>query len=132
MRRLLLAEDDRDLRELLSAILEADGATVVAVSNGREAMDHLRRDGSGFHAAILDVRMPLMTGLDVLRESRRLESVVPIVLVTSFADDELRERARELGAACVINKPLDPEHLRQAVGRFARRAGDAGDDNNGT
>jgi CheY-like chemotaxis protein len=121
MPRLLLAEDDRDLRELLCAVLESEGCSVVAVANGREAIDQLRV-GNRFDAAIFDVRMPVMTGLDALREARRLGVVVPILLVTSFGDQELHERAIALGAARVMDKPLAPEELREAVRELTRAA----------
>lgn len=115
MQRLLLAEDDRDLRELLCTVLEADGATVVSVANGREALEMLENGGGDFDVALLDVRMPLMTGLEVLRESRRGGATVPIILITSFADHELVDRAIALGAACVLDKPIDADLLRRTV-----------------
>lgn len=118
--RLLLAEDDQDFRELLRAALEVGGTIVVAVANGREALERLARAAEAFDVAVLDVRMPGMTGLDVLRATRRDGNEVPIVLITSFCDPELEERGRHLGATRVLDKLLDLEQLRQAVHEAAR------------
>lgn len=115
----MLAEDDRDLRELFSRFLEEDGAMVVAVANGRDALACLQKDP--FDAAILDVRMPGMTGLEVLRELARRRSTIPILLVSSFADPDLHDRAVKLGAALVLAKPLSAAELRSAVLTVGRR-----------
>lgn len=112
-RRLLLAEADRDLRGLLATMLEESGACVIAVGNGRDALALLRRER--FDAAVLGVRMPSMSGLDVLREATLSFCVVPIVLVSSFADAEARARATTLGAVLVLEKPLDPGELSRAL-----------------
>jgi DNA-binding response OmpR family regulator len=114
MRRLLLAEVDRDLRQLLCAALEGDGTVVVTVANGRDALEHLRRD-SGLSAAILDARLPGMSGLEVLRTMRRYGARVPVLLVTSFGDHEVHEHVLRLGRVRVIEKPLEPEDLVAAV-----------------
>ncbi len=114
-RRLLLAEDDWDLRELLSMVFEEGGWDVVGVTNGVRALEELREHAPRFRVAVLAARMPAMTGLDVLREARRLDIEIPVVLVTSFVDSQLRERAAKLGTAYVIATPLEPELLRNVV-----------------
>ncbi|MBX3189643.1 MAG: response regulator [Labilithrix sp.] len=115
----MLAEDDRDLRELLSGVLRSDGASVVAVTNGREALEEIQREGSDFDAVVLDNRMPVMTGLEVLRAARSAGSTVPVVLITSFLDHELVDRAIALGVATVIDKPFDAEQLREVIAKLA-------------
>jgi DNA-binding response OmpR family regulator len=114
MRRLLLAEGDRDLRQLLCAALEGDGALVITVSNGRDALEHVRHD-TALCAAVLDARLPGMGGLEVLRAMRRLGARVPVLLVTSFGDHEVHEHVLRLGSVRVIEKPLEPEELVLAV-----------------
>jgi CheY-like chemotaxis protein len=96
-------------------VLEASGVLVVAVTNGRAALDQLRDDADHFDLAILDVRMPFMTGLQVLREATRMGVTIPIVLMTSFGDAELHQQGRALGAMQVIDKPVDVDQLRQIV-----------------
>lgn len=115
MRRLLLAEDDRDFRELLTAVLEGDGATVVAVANGCDALEALRRAEEPFCAAVLDARMPSMSGLEVVRAARRTGIDVPILLLTSFGDADVHRHALRIGRTHVLEKPLDPEDLMSAV-----------------
>jgi CheY-like chemotaxis protein len=116
MRRLLLAEDDRDLRDVLREVLEATGASVVTVADGKTALDALLGGGS-FDLAILDVGMPRMSGLDVLRAAARSGELdrVPVVLITGFGDEELRDEALALGALEVMNKPLDAQDLHELI-----------------
>jgi len=111
---LLLAEDDRDLRELLTTVLEGLGMRVVAAADGAEALERLREDGR-FDAAVLDVRMPKVTGIEVLSRAREAGLNVPIVLVTGFADPELSTKGLALGAARVVDKPLDPDDFRAVI-----------------
>lgn len=118
--RLLLAEDDRDLRELLGTALQADGSVVVAVGNGRDALEQLAATNHSFDVALLDVRMPGLTGLDVLSAARRQGNDVPVVLITSFCDPELEARGLALGATRVLDKLLDLDELLRVVRAAAR------------
>jgi two-component system response regulator (stage 0 sporulation protein F) len=104
---------------MLCNLLEADGVQVVAVGNGREALDRLKADEGRFDTAILNARMPFMTGLEVLRASRPTARGLPIILVTSFNDGDVEEQALKLGAARVLQKPFDySEDLRRILQDF--------------
>lgn len=113
--RLLLAEDDRDLRDVFRELLCTRAVSVTPVANGQEALELLIANASAFDAALLDVRMPLMTGLEVLREVRARSIELPILLMTSFTDDELRREATRLQAAGILQKPLEADQLLAAV-----------------
>ncbi|HXU81831.1 MAG TPA: response regulator [Polyangia bacterium] len=115
--RILLAEDDPELRSLLAEALRRDGHLVMEVSNG-VALDDVIRElaaQSPVHAdeiVISDVRMPGRTGLSVLQSHRGCPWCPRFIFMTGFGDDELRAEAVDLGAAAVIEKPFEFDELR--------------------
>jgi DNA-binding response OmpR family regulator len=116
-RRILLAEDDRELRDMLANVLAHDGHQVVAVPDGRELLKVLARPGldSVFDLIVSDDRMPGWTGMQILSGMRSLEDRPPLILITAFADEPLRARATMLGAAAVLDKPFDFDDFRAVV-----------------
>lgn len=117
-RRVLLADDEREMRTLLQAYLEMAGYTVRAVPNGVEVIRVIRVDGWVPDVLVTDVHMPLMSGLEVLRRLRETQTAVPTIIITSFGDPETHTRARALGAASVLDKPFDSTTLVEAVGNL--------------
>ena len=119
--RLLLAEDDVELRSLIAGSLREDGFEVVEVADGNALVDRLAdamaADGSldGFDLVVSDIRMPGFSALEVMTGMRRMLFRTPIVLITAFGDPKTHERARRLGAARVFDKPFDLDELRVAV-----------------
>ncbi len=111
--RVLLAEDNDDMRALLKGHLVGMGYEVVAVSNGQALLDELQQTTrhGGYHAEphliITDVRMPGFWGLDVLATLRRGDWSTPVVVITGFGDLETHTEASLLGAAAVFDKPFD-------------------------
>jgi DNA-binding response OmpR family regulator len=117
--RLLLAEDDFELRELLACILRADGHEVVEARDGNELWDLLSGQSSGeggaFALVVSDVRMPGLTAFDVLTKLQRAVAETPVILITAFGDQTTHLRALRLGASRVFDKPFDYDELRDAV-----------------
>lgn len=119
--RLLLAEDDFELRELLASVLRADGHDVVEARDGIELWDLLTRNGVGqsdatpFSVIVSDVRMPGLSAFDVLSKLRLELATVPVILITAFGDQTTHSRALHLGASRVFDKPFDCDELREAV-----------------
>jgi DNA-binding NtrC family response regulator len=120
--RLLLAEDDDDVRWSLAEILESEGYEVIAVSSGSALLEHL---GSAFlfeqrttppDVIVSDIRMPGVSGLKVLEGVRQRGWNIPVVLITAFGDDETRARAMRLDAT-LLSKPLDLNELQAALSR---------------
>jgi CheY-like chemotaxis protein len=119
--RVLLAEDDTEMRRFLSGVLLEDGYRVVEADNGIELLKRL--EPSMIYAKVFgrileydmvvsDIRMPGLSGLDVLSALRKYDKETPIVLITAFGDDETHARAMGLGASAVIDKPFDVDELR--------------------
>ena len=117
--RLLLAEDDFELRDLLACVLRADGHEVVEARDGHELWTLLHEDDpSGqepFALVVSDVRMPGLTAFDVLTKLQRSLSNTPVILITAFGDQTTHLRALRLGASRVFDKPFDCDELRAAV-----------------
>ncbi len=115
-RRVLLAEDDRALLELLTEYLELQGLEVSAVEDGEAALRELERERPP-DIALLDIRLPGIWGTDVLRHIRREPrlSRVKVMVLTGLGPDELVLGARPDE---ILAKPVDVDSLRAALARM--------------
>jgi type IV pilus assembly protein PilB len=120
--RILIADDDAQMRRLLRGILERDGYEVAEATDGLNALDAV--EAGSFDLMILDVDMPRLDGLGVLEELRaRIQtSTVPVIVLTARADDT-EGRALDLGAQDFLTKPVQPPSLSARVKAVLRRAG---------
>jgi CheY-like chemotaxis protein len=117
---IFLAEDDDELRGLLADQLRADGHQVVEARDADQlerAMDarHATQPPPADEVVICDLLMPGRTGLQVLDACRERGSCPPFILMTGFADDDLREEALEHGALAVIDKPMALDAIRRLL-----------------
>jgi DNA-binding response OmpR family regulator len=106
--RILLVDDDAKLRELLASYLSDSGFSVQVASEGKSALDLLRREA--FDAVVLDIMMPGLDGLAVLRTLRGFSSV-PVLMLTARGDEADRVVGLEIGADDYIGKPFSPREL---------------------
>jgi two-component system, response regulator, stage 0 sporulation protein F len=119
--RVLLAEDDTEMRALLAAALRQDGLEVVEARDGSALLDRLAEalaadgDLDGYDLIVSDIRMPGHSALDILAGVRRAFRHTPVILITAFGDRVTHERAKRLGASAVFDKPFDIDDLRAAV-----------------
>lgn len=113
--KILLAEDDRDLRELLAFCLFRAGYNVTSCDNGLELLERLEpgpeQKAERFDLVLTDLRMPALTGLEVLEAFHDHPERPPFVCMTAFGDPETHEMARKLGATFTIDKPVDLDQL---------------------
>ena len=121
---LLIVDDDVKLCRLLREYLEPLAYRVTVVHNGREGLAAALRDR--FEAVILDVMLPGMNGLDVLRELRR-SSNVPVVMLTAVGEETDRVTGLELGADDYLPKPFSTRELLARLRAVVRRARAAAD-----
>ena len=122
--RVLLVEDDVEMRNLLAWGLGADGYDVVEAKNGLEFYEHLMssirfppaegRDPN-FDLIVSDIRLPGLTGLEVLASIRQHDKLTPVILITAFGDEDTHAEAKQLGASAVIDKPFDINHMRTVI-----------------
>ena len=120
--KLLIAEDEIDLAEALTAFFEKNQFTVEAVHNGADAYDFARE--GGYDAVILDVMMPKMNGIEVLRRLREEGVNTPIMMLTAKAQKDDRVEGFDAGADDYLPKPFAPDELLSRVRALLRRAGD--------
>lgn len=115
-RRILVAEDDAAMRELLASALGARGYQVTLVSSGTElcGLLHEADPGRRFDLIVSDVRMPGSSGLDVIGQLRESGDTTPVILVTAFPEEDIRQAARGLELR-LLQKPFELETLRSAV-----------------
>jgi len=119
--KILVGEDDPHLRRLVADSLRDDGYEVLASDDGGEILSHLGSDGQGYSLVVCDIRMPSCSGLQVLGAIRRARIDVPVILMSAFADRDLRERIEAQGAH-LFDKPFDIDDLRTAVAHALRDA----------
>jgi CheY-like chemotaxis protein len=119
-KRVLVAEDDAAMRDLLLLVLSERGYAVECVSSGSQLIRMLserRPDGSlcePFDLIVTDVRMPGVSGLDAIDLLRRSGGITPVIAVTAFPHDATRNRAQRLEIR-LLAKPFDLDSLRDAV-----------------
>jgi two-component system, response regulator, stage 0 sporulation protein F len=119
--RVLLAEDDDDLRDLVATALRRDGYDVITAHDGTELLDQLAsvrlaaEQSAPIDLIISDVKMPGWTGLQVLEGIRATDWATPVILITGFGDHHIRREADRLGVAAFFDKPFDIDDLRTAV-----------------
>ena len=107
-KKILLVDDEVDFREIAKARLEANGYDVVAISSGKDVIEHLLKDKPD--GVLLDIMMPGMDGLSVLKAIRAKDPDLPVFLITAFSNTERREMAREFNASEFILKTDDLQH----------------------
>jgi len=116
--RVLVVEDDPDIRRLVVNALRRDGYEVREAVDGQGLLVELASPNppsSDDHDLIIsDIRMPICTGLQILEALRRAQWTVPVILMTAFGDEETRKSADELGAV-IFDKPFSLDDLRTAV-----------------
>src|SRR2546429_2417884 len=116
--RILIVDDDPAQRSLLDSFLKSQGFDTVPVAAGEKALEALR--GAEFNMMISDVRMPGISGLETLRQARKEHTVLPVLLVTAYADIREAVGAMRDGGVNYLAKPIDLDELlasvRQATG----------------
>ncbi len=115
MARILVAEDEEALRELVSRALIADHHCVKAAADGAEALELLVREPGQFDLLLTDIKMPVMDGIALALAAARDDPGLVILLMTGYADQ--RERAHGLDALIhdVLTKPFTLAEIREAV-----------------
>jgi len=119
MEAILLVEDKPELRAMLRKALEKAGYTVDEAPDGTSAIDKVRN--KRYLTVLTDLKLPGASGLDVLREARRADPMIPVILITAYGSVEDAVTAMKDGAFDFIQKPVDLEHLKLLLARAARQ-----------
>ena len=116
--RILVVEDDQDIRQLLQDRLRAMGYRIQLAVDGVQAVEVMR--GERFEGMILDMGIPSIDGMDVLRHIRRWDQQIPIVMVTASGSKESAVRAIGMGAQAYMLKPFDVNELQRVADYWFR------------
>jgi len=116
--RLLLAEDERSLSRAIVAILERNNYTVDPVYDGEDALAFLQT--GNYDAAILDIMMPKMDGITVLKRLRAQDNLVPIIMLTAKAEIDDKVLGLDSGANDYLTKPFDTKELLARIRAMTR------------
>jgi two-component system response regulator PilR (NtrC family) len=111
--RILVADDERSIRELLAIVLRRDGYEVILAENGRTALNVLEQEPVDL--LISDIKMPDMSGVEVLRAAKQVDQDILGIMITAFASTESAVEALRMGAYDYVSKPFDVDELKIIV-----------------
>lgn len=112
-RRILVVDDEKNIRLMLTQALASEETIVETAVNGEEALEKIAQ--TSYDLVLLDLRLPGMNGLDVLREIRESHESLPVILLTAHGTVESAVEAMRVGAVNYLQKPFAPRELREAV-----------------
>lgn len=115
MAKILIAEDDQDIRELVVLTLQFNGFDVVSAIDGAQAVEKAQEET--FDLILMDVRMPRMTGYEACRQLREMESTrdVPIIILSAKGQESEIQAGMDAGATQYILKPFAPDVLARKI-----------------
>ena len=117
--KLLFVEDEKELSDAISTLLKENNYEVKQVFDGQEALDALKNDS--FDLIILDIMLPKVDGLTVLKNIRSEKNLTPVILLTALGDEKTKVNGLELGADDYITKPFSSNELIARIRAILRR-----------
>jgi CheY-like chemotaxis protein len=123
MAHILVAEDERDIRELINFTLVFAGHQVTQAANGAEAVELAPKVKPDL--IMMDVRMPKLTGYEACRQIKQIDEVknIPVIFLSAKGQDEEVQTGIEAGAVAYILKPFSPEDLTRQIGEILKQNG---------
>lgn len=112
-KKVLVVDDSLLIRKLLQDFLEAKGYTVLLAQDGKEALEMINKDMPDM--MLLDITMPVMDGIEVLEELKKLNINLPVIIVTNTADIKIARETLEKGAYDYVTKPIDFDYLELSI-----------------
>lgn len=116
MSRILVADDTKNIRMMITTFFEIQGDEVIEATNGKEAMDIFQNQQ--FDIAFLDIKMPEISGTEVLRRIRAKGINTPVVIMTAFATVKNAVECTKLGAVAYLQKPFTTDRLKTTLNEF--------------
>lgn len=117
LKKILIVDDDADIMEMLNAMLEGQGWHVLNAASGEQALRILREEHPDL--VLLDIMMPRMNGIEVLREARRVAPGMRVIMTTAYGDVGSYLESMDLGACEYLNKPFETSELLAMISRVA-------------
>ena len=113
MAKVLVVDDTPEAVELLVEFLSSKGYEVLTATSGEEALRRVKEDRP--HLVLLDIHMPKMDGMEVLRRIREIDPEMGVIMATAVNEEDVGRKALELGAFDYIVKPLDLKYLENSL-----------------
>ena len=120
MSRVLVVDDEANIRKVLAALLKREGHDAVLASDGAEALSALEAESSDIDVVVTDLKMPRVDGLTVLREVTRRYPEIPVIMITAHGTVDTAVEAMKAGAFDLLQKPFEQEDLRILIGKAVR------------
>jgi len=117
MESILIVEDTESLRKVLCSVLSSEGYQVTGTSSAEEGLECLAEHD--FTLILSDLKLPNKSGLDFLKESKEINKLIPVVVMTAYGSIDIAVEAMKLGASDFITKPFDPDTLVNLLGQIA-------------
>ncbi|MGL1863587.1 MAG: response regulator [Pseudodesulfovibrio sp.] len=117
--KILVIDDERPTLKMFTLLLSAYGYEIFTAENGQEGLDLFKKERPGL--VLTDIKMPIMDGIEVLKEIKKVNPHAEVIVITGHGDMDLAIQALNLDATDFINKPLQREALEQALSRAAER-----------
>ena len=116
-RKILIVDDDKDIVSIVTTMIEDRGWDILAAYGGAAALELVSTDLPD--VILLDIMMPEMNGIEVLKKIRKIDTNARIIMITAFGDVESYLDSMELGAYEYINKPFETKELLQMIEKVA-------------
>lgn len=113
MPNVLVVEDIQSLREVLVSVLETEGYQVTSVADAESALSSFR--SNSFDCVLTDYRLPRLSGLDLIREIRTLDTDIPLLMMTAYGSIDIAVEAMKVGASDFMLKPFEPARLCASI-----------------
>lgn len=121
MKRVLVADDTKNIRTLICKCLQIEGYQAIEAADGRQALDML--DSGTFDLAFLDIKMPQMSGTEVLKAIRAAGIGTPVIIITAYATVKNAVECTQMGAVAYLHKPFTADKLRNVLSEFKQADG---------
>ena len=114
MGRVLVVDDEMMMRNVLSTLLKSQGHEVEVCDNGQSAIDCIK-SGDRFDLLVSDIRMNPVSGIDVVEAVHGLDRDLPVILVSAYSAEKVKQKAEEFGVRKMLAKPFDMQEFIQTV-----------------
>lgn len=113
MQKILVVEDDKDMRRMIHSILKEEGYKIDKAYNGRHAINKIK--SKNYNMVLLDYKLPDMDGLNVLKEIRTMKKSLPVIMISAYGSPSVKLTAKKLGVYRFFDKPFDLKRLVKII-----------------
>lgn len=112
-KKVLVVDDQYGIRILLYEVLGKEGYSTFQAANGKQALEIVRKESP--HLVILDMKIPGMDGIEILKQIKKIDENIKVIMMTAYGELDMIKEATQLGALTHFTKPFDIDELRLAV-----------------